>query len=88
MNDEERTPKPTDAEDIKWFREFANSAQISLYELLGCALVHATTGRGDVQGLFEDRRSQWPAFWDRFERLTDIKCDYEGEGWCFFQCSC
>ena len=87
----ERIPKPTDREDLAWFTEFAKSCEhgpMTMEELLGLALIHSIDGTRDVQNLFEDRRSEHPAFWDRFERLTGIECEHDGEGWCFFQCTC
>lgn len=83
--------KDTDTEDLHWFDEFAKSCEggpMNGEELLGRALVFALTGRGDVQSIFDDRRSEHPAFWDRFERFTGLRCDHDGDGWCFFSCSC
>ena len=87
----EHIPKTTDREDLAWFAEFAESCEhgsMTTEELLGRALIHAIDTTRDVQYLFEGRRSDHAAFWDRFERLTGIECKHEDEGWCFFQCGC
>jgi len=83
--------KNTDDEDVAWFAEFAAGAAerpMSGEELLGLALIFALTGRGDVNSLFDGRRPEHAAFWDRFERFTSIKCAHDDDGWCFFQCTC